>query len=407
MSTRILLVDDDPHILAAYQRTLWRSFESDAVKSGAEALVALATRGPYAVIVVDMRMPGLSGLALLVEAQRRAPNTVRIMLTGAEDQKTAADAVNAGRVFRFLHKPCSADTFLSAIREAVEQHQFARREREVLEQTFNGIVQMLTDVLGAAEPDSFGIGQRMRDRARAMGQAMKLSSTWELESAAMLFRVGMVTIPGPLLAKWRNNQTLSAAESEIIQRVPDVGARLLANIPRLAPVAEIVRFQAKGYDGTGLPDDKVAGADIPIGARILRPLLDLQALLDGGTPMVDALVALQSQAHLYDPDVLKALAGVIAEAEGTDELAIVYLPVSELHPGMILAADAFSNLDFPLVKAGTTLSPMLLERLRNFADLGQVREPLTVIPVRKKKENRPDAPDRELVAAEAVPAGKA
>ena len=90
MLEKILCVDDEPNILQAYQRSLRKDFQIDTADGGEQALALMASAGPYAVIVSDMRMPGMDGVQFLTSARALAPETVRIMLTGNADQKTAA-----------------------------------------------------------------------------------------------------------------------------------------------------------------------------------------------------------------------------------------------------------------------------------------------------------------------------
>ncbi|HYW80723.1 MAG TPA: response regulator, partial [Thermoguttaceae bacterium] len=77
MSERILCVDDDPNILLAYQRALRKRFQIEIAMSGAEALTAIKQQGPYAVVVADMRMPGMDGVELLTHVKELAHDTVR------------------------------------------------------------------------------------------------------------------------------------------------------------------------------------------------------------------------------------------------------------------------------------------------------------------------------------------
>src|SRR5438876_3981097 len=102
MSKKILCVDDEPNILQAYQRSLRKQFAIDTALGGAQALELIASQGPYAVIVADMQMPGMNGIEFLIQAAQKTPDTVRIMLTGNADQKTAVEAGNKGHVFQFL-----------------------------------------------------------------------------------------------------------------------------------------------------------------------------------------------------------------------------------------------------------------------------------------------------------------
>ena len=115
MTDKILCVDDDPNILQAYQRALHKQFPIEAALGGEEALAAVAHRGPYAVVVADMRMPGLTGVEVLARIRQMAPDTVRMMLTGNADQQTALEAVNEGHIFRFMTKPCPPDAFAKAL----------------------------------------------------------------------------------------------------------------------------------------------------------------------------------------------------------------------------------------------------------------------------------------------------
>src|SRR6201999_3375578 len=103
MAEKILLVDDDSNILDGYRRSLGREFDLDTALSGQSALVLAAEKGPFAVVVSDMRMPGMDGVELLTAFRSKWPDTVRVMLTGNADRDTAVHAINEGSIFRFLN----------------------------------------------------------------------------------------------------------------------------------------------------------------------------------------------------------------------------------------------------------------------------------------------------------------
>jgi CheY-like chemotaxis protein len=124
---RILFVDDDLKLLAAFQRTFRRDFALDTAPGGPEALELLEKHGPYAVLVVDMRMPFMNGIEFLERARAIAPLAVPIMLTGNADKFTQLEAVNRGRVFRFLNKPCGPEVLLSAIQASFYQFELQSR----------------------------------------------------------------------------------------------------------------------------------------------------------------------------------------------------------------------------------------------------------------------------------------
>jgi DNA-binding NtrC family response regulator len=100
MAEKILLVDDEPNVLDGYRRTLGREFALETAVGGQEALALLAEKGPYAVVVSDMRMPGMDGIQLLSRIKSASPDTIRVMLTGHADTETAINAINEGSIFR-------------------------------------------------------------------------------------------------------------------------------------------------------------------------------------------------------------------------------------------------------------------------------------------------------------------
>ncbi len=135
MNEKILIVDDDPHVLDGYVRGLRKRFHLNVASSAQLALDMAGQFGPYAIVVADMRMPGMDGLELLIRLREIAPDTVRIMLTGNADQQTAVDAVNRGQVFKFLNKPCSRETMAAALNSGLDEYAKARERRKRLEQS--------------------------------------------------------------------------------------------------------------------------------------------------------------------------------------------------------------------------------------------------------------------------------
>ena len=160
MTEKILCVDDEPNVLQACRRQLRKRFHIETADGGEQALQAIAGQDPYAVIVSDMRMPGMDGIQFLARAKELTPNSVRIMLTGNSDQQTAIEAVNEGNIFRFLTKPCPAESLAKAIAAGVEQYRLVTAEKELLEKTLRGSIKVLTEVLSLVNPTAFGRAAR-------------------------------------------------------------------------------------------------------------------------------------------------------------------------------------------------------------------------------------------------------
>src|SRR5437762_14016431 len=97
----VLLVDDEPEILFSLRGLLRRDFELYTAQGGAEALAILRER-PVHVILTDQRMPEMTGVELLRRAKGECPEAIRIIFTGYADIKSVVDAINQGRIYRYL-----------------------------------------------------------------------------------------------------------------------------------------------------------------------------------------------------------------------------------------------------------------------------------------------------------------
>ncbi len=123
MTSKVLFVDDDDNILSVFKRRFRKHFDMHFASGGKEGLELLGSKGPFAVVVSDLRMPNLDGIQFLGEVKKCAPGTVRIMLTGIPSQTLATDSVTAGYIFRFHTKPCSFQNLYNSINEGIEEHQ--------------------------------------------------------------------------------------------------------------------------------------------------------------------------------------------------------------------------------------------------------------------------------------------
>lgn len=378
---RILFVDDDPSLLAAFQRNFRRQFTFDTALGAAEALGLMRQHSGYALLVVDMRMPGMDGIEFLEQARRLAPDAVRIMLTGNADQQTAVEAVNRGEVFRFLNKPCPPEVLVPALEHGLKHYELLKMERELLEGTLTGSVKVLSEVLGMVAPHALGRGQRLRECMREFAQYFGAAPLWELEVGALLSSIGYASLPADLLARIASPDELTLTEEKILRRSPQVGHDLLVGIPRLAGVARIVLYQNKAFDGAGFPADDCRGESLPLGARMLKILADRSALEAEGIVKQHAFDLMRQRTGFYDPRLLElcfACFPVFLASAVSPERPVRSLYVKELQAGQVVVSDIRSTEDGVLIAAGYRLTPTVLERLGNFELLGRVREPVLV-----------------------------
>ena len=381
MSEKILFVDDDPNLLASCERTLRRHFQVETAEGGEAGLAKVASRGPYAVVVADRQMPRMDGIEFLGAVRKKAPDTIRIMLTGNADLEGAMRVVNEGNIFRFLTKPCQPDMLTRALQDAQAQYRLVTAERELLNKTLNGSIKLLTDILAMVESQSFGRSQMLRDAITAITGRLYVENAWEIHLAVMLASIGYVTIPPETLIKSRAKQPLSVVEEQMLARLPETTARLLANIPRLEGVARIVQYQHKHFDGSGLPADEVAGESIPFGSRLLKILVDMTDERNTGVGRANAFEKMQAQAGWYDPGLLAAVRRCMEGGQaGAIDVSELSRPVHliDLRPGMVLRSNAETRDGTQILYAGHVLSDMTIEKLHNFERVVGIKEPMLV-----------------------------
>ena len=106
MAEQILFVDDEKSVLDGIERLLHGEFSINKAQDAIQGLASIQLFGPYAIVVSDMRMPGMDGVSFLERVHQMAPNTVTMLLTGQRDLDVAIDAVNKGHIFRYMKKPC-------------------------------------------------------------------------------------------------------------------------------------------------------------------------------------------------------------------------------------------------------------------------------------------------------------
>lgn len=383
MSERVLLIDDDANLLSGLQRHLRKQFNLSTAESGPAAIeqikAAQAEGAPFAVALSDMRMPGMDGIETLSRIRKDSPDTVRMMLTGNADQQTAIDAINLGNIFRFFTKPCPAETLAVGLQAGIDQYRLVTAEKELLEKTLAGSVKLLVDVLSMNDPVASAHSNRLRDWVRKLTRELNLPARWQLEVAAALAPLGQVSIPPELIAKKRQGQTLSPEEAALFERAPEVARNLIAHIPRLGPVAEIVYLQDRNYDGTGFPSGGPSGGMIPLDARILKILKDLAEFSGGNTPNPAAFIRLESNEKRYDPLLLKKVRDILCAPDADAAIPTeMEVPVAALRAGAVVLTDIRLVNGHLILAANTQLTEPLVERLRALHRISNFVEPVRV-----------------------------
>lgn len=376
---RILCVDDEPKLLAGLERTLFGQFDVSTAPSGEIGLAVLERDEPFAVIVSDMRMPGMDGAAFLARAREMAPDSVRILLTGQADTESAIAAINRGAIFRFLCKPCPNEELVAALDQAVTQYRLTRAERELLETTLAGTVKTLTEVLSMAAPWAFERTAMIQACVRHALGRLNWPNAWTMHVAAALSQIGCVSVPSDIVQREIAHRPVSDEERELFDSHPAVAHRLLASIPRLEKVAEIVRYQIE-------PPPPDSAAEVIRGAQLLRAaLLLVQYTASEQMLLARAIEALHTARPAISGDVIQALSDFRPDSGSKHRSA----RVRDLVPGWVVEEDVRTTRDLVVLKKGNELSLTAIITLRNLLSTGAIEEPILVSCPDLPNENSP------------------
>jgi len=371
----VLLVDDEPQVLGGLSVNLRRRYQLLTASNGFDALQLLAAHPEIAVVVSDMRMPGMNGGVFLHKVRERAPDTVRILLTGQADLDSAIAAVNEGQIFRFLTKPCPMVTLLASVNDAVGQHRLITSERVLLEQTLRGVIKTLTDVLALTNPVSFGRASRIKARVTELAAALDLPDRWQVEVAAMLSQLGYIALEPATAELVYKGGALTKDQAQAVARVPAITEQLLSNIPRLETVRGILAGYSAPYRPPTPGEAETQVDQVARAAQLLKVAIDFDALETQNRSGHLGLEAMRQHLEQYDPAVLRALHASVGP-QSTDDWREMKL--ADLEVGMVFAEDVMMDGDTLLVARGLEVTAGMVERMRNVRE-GSVTDTVRII----------------------------
>ena len=142
------------------------------------------------------------------------------MLSGQADLESTIAAVNEGRVFRFLLKPCDSETLFGVIKNGIDQYRLIHAEKHLLENTLNATVKVLFDVLGLINPAAQRRAAQIQRYAESGAVALKLlPGMWQYHLAAMVSQLGCITLPQETLSRAYGGQPLTEEEAGCTNRI--------------------------------------------------------------------------------------------------------------------------------------------------------------------------------------------
>jgi putative two-component system response regulator len=333
----ILVVDDEIHIRMLLRRLLEREGHHCEVAGTAEEAMAMLERAPYDLVLSDVNMPGESGIQLAPRICERYPTTAIVMVTGVDDPRVAANAVQLG-AYGYIIKPFEPNEIVIGVMNALRRRELEidnRRHREQLEELVAERTVALLDMVeelrvahaevkNAQEETIHRLSIASETRDEETGaHIQRMSRYCELLArragltdehvelirvASPLHDVGKIGIPDRILQKPGAH---TAEERAIMQTHAEIGYRILADTGYkvLEVAATIAHTHHERWDGAGYPR-RLAGESIPVVGRIT-------AIAD----VFDALTTRRVYKAALDPR--DSLAMMVAERGGQFDPALL------------------------------------------------------------------------------------
>ncbi|MEO1521168.1 MAG: response regulator [Cyanobacteria bacterium J06633_2] len=194
---KLLAVDDEPDNLDLLFRTFHRDFQVLRAESGPQALDILEQEEDIAVIISDQRMPYMSGTEFLGLTANRYPDIIRIILTGYTDADDLVEAINAGKVFKYVTKPWNDAELKSVVQQAVDTHSVLKARTHELRRTLHR--ETLLNAVSSAVRGALSSQQILQTVVETIGQMFhadcsvlrpfqgnRLSNDWYLHTSPSL-----------------------------------------------------------------------------------------------------------------------------------------------------------------------------------------------------------------------------
>ena len=279
MRETVLVVDDDDGMRRVLHLKLSREgYPCEEAIDAQQTLNKLETN-PIALVILDIKMPGKSGIELLPEIKSGFPDAAVIMATAVNDIDVAVKCLKLG-ADDYICKPFNLDEVSLAVQRALEKRRLRRELREYqqyleekvegqlieMRKLFLGSVEALISALEAKDKYTGGHSRRVTQSAVAIGKELGLSieDIEDLRWGSLLHDIGKIAIREAIQNK---PGSLTREEYEHIMTHARIGAGIVRPIVN-GRIVEMIEHHHDNYDGSGLRQI-VGGSDIPLGARII------------------------------------------------------------------------------------------------------------------------------------------
>ena len=379
--SRILVVDDDPTELRIMTTALRNAEEYEVFSAGNAADgLRVAERERPLLIVSDYRMPEVNGFEFcsLVKKHPDLGGTIFMICSASGDIRSKTEGLTLG-ADDYLTKPVDFEEMFLRVRallrlkslqdELAEDKKTLENLNRELNEDFDGIIRLLMKVLALRVPDAVARAAQASDICEWIAGRLEMDAkpARMLALAGRLKEIGKINLPDDVLRKAAADPT--TADRDRIEQYPVLGQLLLNDIPPLKDVATILRHQNENFDGTGYPD-RLTGAGIPLGSRILRAINLAQGLVQkpGGRASALSDTLMESLGTILDPRIglfLEEYIRVVMDPSWKEGKHVARL--DDLREGMVIASDLITGRGIMLLSKDSTLTRSQIEHLASLS----------------------------------------
>jgi putative two-component system response regulator len=328
-SKNILIVDDEYVIRKILCEKLSGNGYNCLLAANGEQALDEMKKGTMSLVILDIKMPGKSGLDILAELKTVYPDTQVLMVTAALEMKTAVQCMKSG-AYDYIVKPFNLDEIAFIVSRALEKRQLELENRRLelenreyqrnledkvseqagrIRSSFMSAITSLASALEAKDKYTGGHSQRVSEISLVIANGMGLfkETSERVKLAGMVHDIGKIGISEFILNKPGH---LTDDEFRHIQKHPEIGQRILVPIAGDKEILRIVRSHHEHYDGTGYPDG-LKREEIPLGARIIA-VADSYEAMTSERPYRSSLSAEYALMEIkngkgtqFDPDVVE------------------------------------------------------------------------------------------------------
>lgn len=410
----LLCVDDEPAILKSLQRIfVGQPYQVQLAGSGAQAL-QLMQNHKVQIIISDMRMPEMNGAEFLAQAAQLQPDSYRILMTGYADLASTVQAINLGKIHRYVQKPWNNQELLSLVDEGLEMYRLIRANKQLTaqvakqnkelkelnhnleemvvhrtsqlkktlqqlkalvqqqEQDHRSTLEVLYNIIGSNPALSGEFALNVSQTCAAIGRVLGYSKEQRqaLRQSGLFSELGKLGLPFQL----QNTPYYKLTPNERTQYLqhPQYAEEILAPALHLQPVRDAIAQQYEKFNGTGDPLHRV-GTDICVFARILAVSRDFWLYVFARlSPQKhnhkEALEQIRRHSGAwYDPDVVNALTEIILQGHSLgSEQEHHGIEVEQLQPGMKLKHNLYNSKKLLLLPKGQEITAATIDSLLRY-----------------------------------------